>query len=608
MTYGDISSGYGFYDEPPSASLIATTRINSELSTPIGKAPILLKSEPAYTVSSDVVHKAELAKSFKFVHLIKSELTELVYKTHRVKLENATPYALTHRINGKSASQITAKIRANNELANSLTNKTRLNLELASVLRDSIRVALKSHTALSLIARFNQQQALVIYSQTDFDNELATRIYRTQYANFAPITFIFNPVKWQKAVFTIPEKQVYQMQHTITATLENGTPLKINNVKLTLDNDSFAWQFSCDLLDITQVDLVKQTTDTPVILTVTIDGFEFKMLCEKTTESRTFANRRVSLTGRSLSALLTEPYAAQKTKLIDKDLTIQQLASSLLPRDFSLSWSASNTKPWKIPANTYSYTQKTPAQSLVDLAQSIGASAIASRNQKAILLQTKYPVLPWKFETTAPNVVIPDAAILSVSYRNVTQNQANAVYIHGDENGILARVKLKGTAADKLAATQNNVLITHVDAARMLGSTILANNYQQPIIQSITLPFGGDFGMVEVGHFVRIDIDDSQVFGVVNSVAIDANLESVRQTIQLGNESANVWQSFKKVMPQQPLLVGKLSIENDKNIITLKDGGKVVVRGTGETGKNYYIRNNAIESQAPNLVQSEIVI
>lgn len=613
LCFGEL--GYGFpigYQaeqivEPvlPNFNLSITIRANSQLSTQIESENITHKSELAIIANFGLSHKSEIATLQKHAYFVRLETATLVYASIKAKSETANILRIKQRTNLETATALRLQNRINQQDAKITLNNYRFNQQHATALSDSVKFKVLNAEILNRNTKINQQHAQIIRNKTGFNLEQATIIYRTQFANYAQIVFVFNPIKHTKTTFIIPVKKVYQMQHTLSVTLEDGTPIDVSAIKLDLNNDSFAWQFSANLLKLSQVDLVKQTTATPVILVINIDGHEFKMLCEKTIEGRTFENRNVSLSGRSLSALLAEPYTLQKSKTIEKDLTVEQIAQQQLSPDFKIRW---NTRTWKVPANTFSFAQKSPMQVITDIAANIGACVVPSPNAREIIMQSKYPVFPRDFATATPDLIIPADSILNVTYRNVTQTQANAVYIHGDNGGILARVKLKGTAADKLSSTVNNTLITHLNAARSLGETILADNYEQPIIQSITMPLGGDYPLAEIGQLARIDIDGSHVYGIINSVSIDANLESVRQTIQIGNESTNVFQSFKKVLPQQPLLVGKLSIENGKNIITFKDGGKNVVRGTGTVGKSYFVRNGVIESEAIDLVSSDVVI
>lgn len=407
---------------------------------------------------------------------------------------------------------------------------------------------------------------------------------------------------------TIPTKQVYQMKHSLSVTLEDLTPIEVDSVKLSLDNDSFAWSFSANLLDLTQLNLVKQPLNAPpVVLVITIDGNVFKMLVEKITRNRSFAKNSISLSGRSLSALLSQPYEMPRSATQSDLMTVQQLAALELPFDWSLNW---NCQDWVIPSGAFSYTSKTPIQVISEIAASIGAIVVPSRNSKTLTVIARYSVLPWYFDTTTPDLVIPDAAIISLSYRNIVPMQANAVYVHGSEiGGILSFCRLNGTAGEKLSATQTNSLMTDMVGTRQLGEKILADNYEQPAIQSVSMSLGGDYPFVNVGVFVRINIDGGQVRGVVNSVSIDASLDKVSQTIQIGNESTNVWTAFREMLPSSPLLVGTVaSVDGETSLVTLIDGGVIRCRGVGVIGEKWYIRNGALESKAPSLTLSEIVI
>lgn len=407
---------------------------------------------------------------------------------------------------------------------------------------------------------------------------------------------------------TIPTKQVYQMQHTISVTLEDLTPINVDGVKLSLDADSFAWAFSANLLDLTQLNLVKQPVNAPpVTLVITIDGTQFKMLVEKITRNRSFAKNSIALSGRSLSALLSSPYEQPRSATQSSLMTVQQIAALELPSGWTLNWLCQD---WNVPSGAFSYTAKTPMQVISEIAASIGAIVVPSRNSKTLNVITRYSVLPWNFDATPPDLVIPDSAIVSLTYRNIVPTQANGVYIHGSEiGGVLSFCRLSGTAGDRLSATQTNSLMTDVYGTRQLGEKILADNYEQPAIQSVSMSLGGDYPLVNVGTFVRINIDGGQVRGVVNSVSIDATLDKVSQTIQIGNESTNVWTAFKDILPSHPLLVGTVaSVDGQTSLMTLIDGGVIRCRGVGATGEKWYIRNGALESKAPSLTLNEIVI
>ena len=408
--------------------------------------------------------------------------------------------------------------------------------------------------------------------------------------------------------FTIPTKTVYQMQHTITATLTDLTPLNVAGISLSLDADSWAWQFSCKLLDVDQLPLLVSTGDTPVEIIITINGVEWRVLAEKTTHTKTFAKDEIGLSGHSLSALLAPPFLLPRSATQADLFTVQQLAELELPNGWILDWQAPT---WNVPSGAFSYTAKTPIQVISEIAADIGAIVIPSRNSRTLKIAPRYPVLPWQFDEATPNIIVPDSALQSLTYRAVIPAQANGVYIHGGEvGGVIGWCRLTGTDGGRLAQTVTNSLMTDAIGCRALGERILAGQYTQPSLQSFTLPMNAtDMPLANVGDLVRVNVGGSQVRGIVNSVSITANLKEVWQTIQIGEETANVWSAFKQILPHEPLLVGTLSnTDGNTSLVTLIDGGVISVRGTGSAGAKYYVRAGRIENEAPNLAQSEIVI
>ena len=348
---------------------------------------------------------------------------------------------------------------------------------------------------------------------------------------------------------------------------------------------------------------------TAVQIIITVNSYSFNVLVEKVTRNRTFAKNSISLSGRSLTALLTQPYVQPASATQSNLMNVQQLVALELPFDWGIGlWSAAN---WNIPAGAFSYTAKTPIQVIAGIAADIGAVVVPSRHSKKIDLIPRYPVLPWNYESETPDLIVPDAVIESLTYRNVVPAQGNAVYVHGsDIGGVLARCRLTGTAGDKLLQTITNSLMTDVIGCRALGERFLAAQWEQPAIQSLMIPLNStDIPLAKIGDLVRIDIDAVNVFGVVNSVGISADLGKVSQTITIGEETANVWQGFKDLLPRDPLLVGTLSnTDGQTSLMTLIDGGVIRVRGTGAVDSKYYIRAGRIENQAPNLEVNEIII
>jgi len=408
---------------------------------------------------------------------------------------------------------------------------------------------------------------------------------------------------------TIPTQTVYIMQHVISVkTVPGNVDVPVGQVSLSYDADSFAWQFSGTLLDPDTLSLVQASGGAAVTLAVTIDGYLWHVLVESIEHGIQFAKHSISLRGRSLTALLAAPYVMPTSFTTGSDMTVQQLADSLMPVGWSIVWDAPT---WLVPAGAFSYTNQTPIQVLAGLVNDIGCVAVPHASLQQITVQPRYPVYPWYFSSAPVDLAIPEAALKAVNLRPSIASQANGVYVHGgDIGGVLGWCRLAGTDGARLAPTVSNALMTNVIGCRLLGERILSGQQEQPVIKSATLPLNdSEFPLATVGQLVGITLGGTVIKGVINSVAIEASLASVSQTIQIGEETANVWTAFNSLMPRDPLLVGSIaSTDGNVSVITLLDGGVVSVRGTGTVGNKVYIRAGRIEGTAPTMTQNEIVV
>ena len=420
----------------------------------------------------------------------------------------------------------------------------------------------------------------------------------------APYPPLSNPL-------VIPIREVYTMQHVISVvTVIGNHPVALNKISLSYNRDSFCWLFSGELADKADLVLVTPTDNNPVELSITINGHNWVVIVEKMPESKSFGSTRISLSGKSLSGLLGDLYQRQVSYTAGSEMTVQQIAESLLPVGWTLDWRCAT--PWLVPENTFSYTQQNPLQALSMIAKSIGAIVKPSRTERVLTIQPCYSVLPWDYYAAGimPDLVVPDSAIDTIGIESTVQSVINAVYVHGDQNGVLALCRLTGTAGDVLAPTQSNPLMTDVVGARALGERVLAGLATQPKTTAFTTYLGGYFPLAETGWLVEVNDERA----IVNGVAIEANTDAggaikVRQTITVGEQTDNVYTRLLNLLPSPPLLVGRLVSSNSEvSLLTLLDGGVITARGTGTIGANYYVRNGLIESAAPSLALSEIVI
>lgn len=406
----------------------------------------------------------------------------------------------------------------------------------------------------------------------------------------------------------IPRQSVYFMQHTLSVSLVNGTPIPVASVSLSLDADSFSWRMQADMRDLAALPLITQAIGQPPIeLIVAINGYEWRVVIDKIQRTHEFASESIQIYGLGLTAYLAQPHIQPSSLTYGDALSMQQIADLLLPDDWTINWQAVS---WLVPAYAYSHTQATPIKALANLVASFGAIVVPSKNSKSINIRPRYPVLPWDFSATEPDFYIPDAAIVATTFQSVLEPQADAIFVHGgDRGGILAHCRMTGTAGLKLASTVNNHLITSPIAARALAERIIAGQHTQPILSSAELPLSAEIPLLSVGDFCDFDLGGVHVRGGIGGVSIRASLASVRQSVQLGESVDNIWSAFSALIDREPVQVGRIvSAEAGSSVVAFFDGGTAVVRGVGAVGKNYFVRGGVVQSEAPDFQVIEIII
>lgn len=73
--------------------------------------------------------------------------------------------------------------------------------------------------------------------------------------------------------------------------------------------------------------------------------------------------------------------------------------------------------------------------------------------------------------------------------------------------------------------------------------------------------------------------------------------------------TTNLWKRLKQLLPDAPLLAGKIvAVYTYGALVELPDGSHVSVRGAGSVNDHVFIRNGIIEGPAPSFVATLIEI
>jgi hypothetical protein len=425
----------------------------------------------------------------------------------------------------------------------------------------------------------------------------------------------------------LPSRRSYTMLHRSSLTrLSDGLAVPHLDWGLSIDADAWAWSWSATLLGTEALAAVLPSSAAePVVLVAEIDGYQWHLIAEDWSEDLRHGSRSVKVTGRGLSAELGTPYELPATGTLQQARTVQQAVAERLPfgSDWTLVWwDGSARRPfgpvreptpdWLLPAGSWTWQGQAPMQAIHEALQSVGLVLCPSPTGRVLTVQPRYPVAPWDYAAAEPDLGIPLSAITQVGRGLAVPAQANAVYVHGGSvGGLLSRVLRAGSAGDRTAQTQSSPWITHADAARLLGTRLLAAQERQGAVRRATLPLGGpDFPLVRVGDLVELELDTGPVRDIVSGTAVAVTRTSVRQTLSLGEETANTWARWRRLLPEPPLLVATVSVAHADGTSTVAypGAGTQRVRGSAAVGTRVWVRGGVIEGEAPEMEAVEIEV
>lgn len=395
----------------------------------------------------------------------------------------------------------------------------------------------------------------------------------------------------------------------------DGQPIPAASIDLSLDADSHSWAASLVLLGPQAIEAIEPDSGQPVILTISINSYNWNVIVDKWEEAVAFGQRALRIDARGITAELTDPWQLPESGTLSAMRTMHQLMDDQIPLDQPWVIDYPITTPdWLIPAGAWSWNNLTPLGVIHQAAQATGLVLVPHRTLRNIRIQPRYPVLPWAYATATPDISISADLITQYQRTQPVPTQANGIYVHGaDIGGIIAWVKREGTAGERLASTQNHPLITDAIAARLLGGRHLADEHQQPAFRQITLPFSAQIPLGEIGQLLHIDAGAIEDRSIINSVQVTATISdraSVRQTLTMGQHTASRWSELKRhlLIDQPTLYATSLTSDGHTSIVELHGQGRLTVRGASSPGDTLWVRGGEIIGEAPELPAETIEV
>ncbi len=327
---------------------------------------------------------------------------------------------------------------------------------------------------------------------------------------------------------TVPIYRTYLMlNEVLLIRADDNQIVEAKEVTVTFDSDSWVARFSAEL-PYSARDAVMPAPD-PVRLIVSINGIDFQFLVERVGQSRRFVKRGVAVSGRGIACLLDAPYALSAAHINPTAMSAQQLiAASLTDTGFALSWGVTD---WLVDAEALSL-RGTPLAVATHVASAAGAVVAGHWSQPTLRILPRYPSAPWGWSATTPDYVIPSAIAEVEDIEWTEKPEYNVVYLSGVQSGYFAKIKRALSAGDLPAPDRTHPLLTHPEAARQLGTSILAEGGRRAGVR-LSLPVLDPMGIIDIcRHADYVDAGMTRR-GVTRSNSIHYDGVSLRQSVTI---------------------------------------------------------------------------
>lgn len=329
-----------------------------------------------------------------------------------------------------------------------------------------------------------------------------------------------------------PQKGVIFVTNSVALTRsDDGREIKMLGFSVGIDSNSYAWSFSATV-PLSELSKVDTAHEQRIGVDFTCNGNLWRFILDSCDDSVSFGESSLTIKGKSRAMLLAHPYATQRGFKFDTAMSARQIADAELNRNgvvsgFTLDWQLAGVNGWNVPANTYSYSNRTPINSLQWIAEAAGGFINADMSQDIIHVLAHYPIPSWEWSQQTPSIELPMSLITSRSRGRVNKPAYNGVTIYGEnDNGIGALIKRTGTSGGYQPPMVTSDLMTDTAAAISRGKMILSDTGDIGNI-GISMPLVADVGVLKPSTLIGVNDGESWV-GMVRGTTITGRLSSNR--------------------------------------------------------------------------------
>lgn len=345
-----------------------------------------------------------------------------------------------------------------------------------------------------------------------------------------------------------PQTGVIFVTNSVSLTRsDDGREIKLLGFSVGIDSNSYTWSFSATvpLSELSKVDTAREPQ---IGVDFVCNGNLWRFILDGCEDSIQFGESSLTIKGKSRAMLLASPYSSQRGFKYDTAMSARQIAEDELnrggvPSGFTLDWQLAGVNGWNVPANTYSYSNKTPINSLQWIAEAAGGFINAHMSEDVIHVLANYPIPSWEWSAQTPSIELPMSLITSRSRGRINKSAYNGVTLYGEnDNGIGALVKRTGTSGGYQPPMITSDLMTDTAAAISRGKAILSDTGDIGNI-GISMPLHDDIGVLKPSTLIGVNDGESWV-GMVRGTTITGRLSSNR-ALEI-DQSVDVERHFDK--------------------------------------------------------------
>ena len=363
-----------------------------------------------------------------------------------------------------------------------------------------------------------------------------TVVFRERQTYSSTLIFIcerHSPPPGTGQTVVVPVLEVYSVNNSIALTrVEGGDIIEARGFSMSLDADSWTWQWSATLPGSALPLVQEDSNGDPAELLAMVNGVPYRLVAEVPARERRFARAEVRVRGKGRAALLDKPYVSEQNFASASGRTAAQLmALAMTINGVNNGWAIDyRIGDWFVPGETWAF-QGTPIAAVLDIATAAGAIVQPHNTDQTLRILPRYPAAPWLWHTLTPDYVLPADVVSVEGIEWVRRPGYNRAFVYGASgSGVRGDITRSGTAGDNDAPMVVHPLMTHADAVIQRGIAELSNTGRQAHV-SLRMPVLSETGLILPGSLVRYDGGDAARLGLVRSVALDEAWPTLRQTL-----------------------------------------------------------------------------